>query len=79
MAKQKSLTAAVDSALQSKFSLSSFKSKKGLDNSSKFKAQEWIPFTPALAEALSLPGVPKGHVTVTMDYRDWETDRKSVV
>ena len=32
MAKQKSLTAAVDSALQSKFNLNSFKNKKGLDN-----------------------------------------------
>ncbi len=70
MAKQKSLTAAVDSALQSKFNLNSFKNKKGLDNSSKFKVQEWIPFTPALSEALSLPGIPKGHVTLARGRSD---------
>lgn len=67
---KKSLTAAIDNELQSKFNLSSFKSKKGLGNSSKFKAQEWIPFTPALSEALSLPGVPKGHVSIARGRSD---------
>ncbi len=27
----------------------------------KFKEQKWIPFSPALQEALSIPGIPLGH------------------
>lgn len=70
MAKRKSLTEAANAEIQSKFNLSSFKNKKGLGNSSKFKEQEWIPFTPALSEALSLPGIPKGHLTITRGRSD---------
>ena len=40
--KSKSLSAAVSKEIQSKFDLSSFKNKKGLDKNVKFKDQEWL-------------------------------------
>lgn len=67
---KKSLTEAANAAIQSKFSLASFKSNKGLSNNSQFKTQEWIPFTPALSEALSIPGVPKGAITLARGRSD---------
>ena len=57
-----SLTAAVSSELKSKFDLNKFKEKKGLASNVKFKDQRWIPFSPALQETLSIPGVPMGHI-----------------
>jgi RecA/RadA recombinase len=57
-----SLTAAVSSELKSKFDLNKFKEKKGLASNVKFKDQRWIPFSPALQEALSIPGIPMGHI-----------------
>ena len=57
-----SLTAAVSSELKSKFDLNRFKEKKGLASNVKFKDQRWIPFSPALQEALSIPGIPMGHI-----------------
>lgn len=57
-----SLTAAVSSELRSKFDLNKFKEKKGLASNVKFKDQRWIPFSPALQETLSIPGVPMGHI-----------------
>lgn len=65
MAKQtKSLTAAVSAEIKSKFNLDNFKDKKGLSNNTKYKEQRWIPFSPALQEALSIPGIPMGHITM---------------
>lgn len=61
---KKSLSAAVDKEIKSKFSLDQFKSKKGLSNNVKFKEQKWIPFSKALQEALTLPGCPMGHVVM---------------
>ena len=57
-----SITAAVSSELKSKFDLNKFKEKKGLASNVKFKDQKWIPFSPALQETLSIPGVPMGHI-----------------
>ena len=57
-----SLTATVSSELKSKFDLNRFKEKKGLASNVKFKDQRWIPFSPALQEALSIPGIPMGHI-----------------
>ena len=57
-----SLTAAVSTELKSKFDLNKFKEKKGLASNVKFKDQRWIPFSPALQEALSIPGIPMGHI-----------------
>ena len=45
---------------KSKFNLAAFKKSKYLDQTTKFKEQKWIPFTPAVKEALSIPGVPMG-------------------
>jgi len=65
MAKAKSsLSEVVSNSLNKTFDLSAFKKSKFLDQSSKFKKQRWLPFSPALQEALSIPGVPLGHVFV---------------
>ena len=58
---RKSLTEAADKELKSAFSLDKFKANKGLASNVKFKEQKWIPFSPALQEALSIPGIPLGH------------------
>jgi hypothetical protein len=60
--KSASLTEAVSSELRSKFDLNKFKEKKGLSANIKFKEQRWIPFSPALQETLSIPGIPMGHI-----------------
>jgi len=62
MAGRKSLTVAAGKAIQSAFSLDKFKENKGLSTNVKFKDQKWIPFSPALQEALSIPGCPIGHI-----------------
>ena len=58
---RKSLTEAADRELKTAFSLDKFKANKGLASNVKFKPQRWIPFSPALQEALSIPGIPMGH------------------
>jgi len=58
---RKSLTEAADKELKTAFSLDKFKANKGLASNVKFKSQRWIPFSPALQEALSIPGIPMGH------------------
>ena len=58
---RKSLTEAADKELKSAFSLDKFKANKGLASNVKFKPQRWIPFSTALQEALSIPGIPMGH------------------
>jgi len=61
---RKSLTEAAGKALQSAFSLDKFKENKGLSSNVKFKEQRWIPFSAALQEALSIPGIPMGHIAM---------------
>jgi hypothetical protein len=61
---RKSLTEAVGKSLQTAFSLDKFKENKGLSSNVKFKDQQWIPFSPALQETLSIPGIPMGHVSM---------------
>lgn len=59
------LAAVVSNALSNKsFDLEGFKKSKYLDKSSNFKKQRWIPFTPAVQEALSIPGIPMGHISI---------------
>ena len=55
---RQSLSAAADQAIKANFSLDKFKQSKGLASNVKFKEQRWIPFSPALQEALSVPGCP---------------------
>lgn len=61
---KKSLTEAVSAEIKSKFNLDTFKAKKGLASNTKYKEQQWIPFSPALQEALGLNGIPMGHVSM---------------
>ena len=35
-----------------------------MDETTKFKEQKWIPFSPAVKDALSIPGIPMGHVSI---------------
>jgi len=65
MAKAKSsLSEVVSASLKGGFDLDKFKKSKFLDQSSKFKKQRWLTFSPALRDALSIPGIPLGHVFV---------------
>jgi hypothetical protein len=61
---RKSLTEAADKELKTAFSLDKFKANKGLASNVKFKEQRWVPFSPALQEALSIPGIPMGHISM---------------
>ena len=61
---RKSLTEAASNEIKSAFSLDKFKQNKGLASNVKFKDQKWIPFSPALQETLSIPGIPMGHVVM---------------
>lgn len=67
MAKKKesaSLSEVVSSELKTSFDLDKYKEKKLMNNNVKFKEQTWIPFSPALQDTLSLPGLPAGHITI---------------
>ena len=57
-------SAVIKSSSGKPFDLDSFKKSKFLSESSKFKKQRWIPFSPAVQDALSIPGIPMGHVTI---------------
>jgi len=64
MAKSASLTSVVSDSLKKSFDINAFKKSKFLDQSSKFKKQKWIPFSPAVKDALSIPGIPMGQVVI---------------
>ena len=65
MAKAKSsLSSVVSNSLKGGFDLNNFKASKFLNKNSKFKDQQWIPFSKALQDALSVPGIPEGHITI---------------
>lgn len=68
--KRKSLSEAVDKELKSGFNLNSFKNKKGLASNVKFKAQDWIPLSPAFQEVTSVPGIPLGHIVLLRGHSD---------
>ena len=68
--KRKSLSAAVDKELKSKFDLGSFKDKKGLASNVKFKSQDWIPLSPAFQNVTSIPGIPMGHIVLLRGHSD---------
>tara|TARA_B110000211_G_scaffold219524_1_gene265374 strand:- start:13 stop:1095 length:1083 start_codon:yes stop_codon:yes gene_type:complete len=73
MAKRKksdSLTAAVSKELKKGFDLNKFKEKKMLNNSVKFKAQQWIPLSKAFQEVTSVPGIPTGHICLLRGHSD---------
>lgn len=61
---ESSLMEAVSKELKSKFDLNKFKEKKLLSGNVKFKEQSWIPFSQAMQDALSIPGIPAGHISI---------------
>ena len=66
-----SLSEVISNSLNSKtFDLSSFKKSKFLDQTVKFKEQKWIPFSSALQDALSIPGVGMGHINLLRGHSD---------
>ena len=68
--KRKSLSEAVDKELKSSFNLNNFKNKKGLASNVKFKAQDWVPLSPAFQEVTSVPGIPLGHISLLRGHSD---------
>lgn len=71
MSEKKSTKAKAQANVQGKFSLNNFKSKKGLDSASvKFKKQEWIPLSKAFQDAVSVPGIPTGHISLLRGHSD---------
>ena len=59
-----SLMEAVSKELKGKFDLNKFKEKKLLSGNVKFKEQKWIPFSKAMQDALSSPGIAMGHINI---------------
>jgi hypothetical protein len=60
----------VSDAIKASFNLDQFKKDKKLIGNVKFKEQGWIPFTPPIQDALSVPGVPLGHITLLRGHPD---------
>jgi hypothetical protein len=65
-----SLAEAASKEIKKNFNLSSFKDKKGLSSNVGFKEQKWLPFSKPLQNALSLPGIPLGHLTMVRGRSD---------
>jgi RecA/RadA recombinase len=51
------------------FDLEAFKKSKNISEV-KFKSQEWLPLSDAFQDAISLPGVPLGHVVMLRGHSD---------
>jgi hypothetical protein len=67
---RKSLTEAAGKQIKAAFSLDKFKENKGLSGNVTFKEQQWIPFSDPVKGALSLPGIPMGHLTIARGRSD---------
>lgn len=65
-----SLNKAVMEEIQSKFDLNKFRKQKGLTTNVKFKEQKWIPVSESIQQALSIPGIPMGHITLLRGHTD---------
>jgi hypothetical protein len=68
--KTKSLNESISSAIKGEFNLDRFKKSKNLSSAVKFKEQVWIPISKAFQDALSIPGFPKGHITLLRGHSD---------
>jgi len=67
----KALTNKIATAIKTEFNLEKFKTSKNLSSSSvKFKDTKWIPLSPAFQEALQIPGIPIGHITLLRGHSD---------
>jgi len=71
MAKAKSLNPSISQAIKGNFNLDNFKKSKNLSATSvKFKDQKWIPLSKAFQDALQIPGIPLGHITLLRGHSD---------
>jgi len=72
MSEKKNIKGAVGDALKKgmSFNLENFKKSKNLTEGVSFKKQEWIPLSPAFQNAISLPGIPHGHVITFRGHSD---------
>lgn len=52
------------------FDLNAYKKTNHLDNTAKFKKQEWIPVSDAFREATGVPGLPHGHIVIWRGHSD---------
>jgi hypothetical protein len=67
---KKSLKEKASSKLKNSFDLDSFKKKKGVVSSTKFKELKWINFSEALQDATKVPGIPMGHISLVRGHSD---------
>jgi len=67
---QGDLASVVSAALNKPFNLEQFRKSKYLDKNIGFKSQKWIPLSPAIQEALSIPGIAMGHITLLRGHSD---------
>ena len=68
---ENSLSGAIASAIKGSFSLDNFKKSKNLSTTSvKFKEQRWVPMSQAFQDALQIPGIPIGHITLLRGHSD---------
>lgn len=72
MAEKKNIKGAVGDALKknTSFNLDNFKKSKNLTEGIAYKKQEWIPLSEAFQDAISLPGLPHGHVITLRGHSD---------
>ena len=71
MAKKKETQERASAVIRKSFDLSKFKKKKGFSEASvKYKPQAFIPFSEALQNITSLPGIPQGHITLLRGHSD---------
>ena len=61
---------AVGTAVNKKFDLDNYKKSKNLLSNSTWKKQEWIPLSPAFNNAISLPGLPHGGISLIRGHSD---------
>jgi len=71
MSKNKSLTKAIEGAVQDSFDLDKFMESKNLTSTPiKMKDEKWIPLSEAFRECTSIPGIPMGHITLLRGHSD---------
>lgn len=68
--KPETMKGAVSKALNKGFDLNDFKKSKNLNSNAGFKPQEWLKVSDAFIEAVGLPGIAIGHLTVIRGHPD---------
>lgn len=67
----KALNSKISTAIKTEFNLDKFKMSKNLSSTSvKFKEQKWIPLSSAFQDALQIPGIPMGHISLLRGHSD---------